>query len=139
MTTFDRTTYLATRSVRAARPSRPTVAEALEPAGLVLLRIRCDWDRNGRPFHQVVGYTATFVRLDFEAAVQAALLIDAFAAHPDINWIKDHQICLLHGGVRAAPDAYELGGDPAEDLTFGGTAPVYARPLIPAQRSEAAA
>lgn len=135
---MSRLDYLAGRAERTTRKG-PTVAEALDLAGLTLLRIRAHWDRNGRIWHDVHGYTAAFVRLTFEPEVQADLFIWAMAEFPGINWIKDHDVHLTHGCIHAAPDAYELGGDPAEDRTFGGTAPVYARPLIPAQRSEAAA
>jgi hypothetical protein len=112
-------------AVPSGTASGPTVADSLALDGLVLLRIRCRYDRRFKARHEVLGFTVTFGRLTFEPEVQAVLFADAQADFPGIDWRLDHQIWLTTGCIHAAPDAWEDGFIPEDTRTFGGSAPVY--------------
>lgn len=132
----SRLDYLAGRDQRAARKG-PTLADALDPAGLERLRIRCHWDRNLRPWHDVVGFTASFVRLQFEAEVQADLFIWALTEFPGIDWTRDHEVVLATGVIHAAPDADQAGFIPDDEFTFGPCLPAVYVQISPGREAAA--
>lgn len=127
----------AAPSGAAARPVR-TVADAMDPDGIVCIRIRARNYASGlRIHHDIVCFNDRFDRvllsanpaaeLDEHAAL-LTLMLDAF---PGIDWTRDHQIVISGDGttIHAAPDVDEPGFIPEDDATFGAPRPpVYAAP-----------
>lgn len=118
----------------AAGPAR-TVADGMDPDGIVCIRIRARYDRNSRIRHDVVCFNARHDRMLLatnpaeELSERAALVVAMFDAFPGIDWTRDHQILLGDDGtnVWSAPDVDEPGFIPEDDATFGALRPpVYA-------------
>lgn len=126
--TWNRLEYLAGRDQRAAlRPVGPSLAEALADRGIALIRIRARVDRAGRRWHDLSTFTAAYRRLYFHqtdyAADRAAredLAAMVIASWPAVDWTRDHQLVVATGEVQFAPESWEHGAIPEDDLGFGG-------------------
>lgn len=119
--------FLATRDERAAAASaaaRISVAEALDPADVVMLRVTCQRDQaNGRRW-TVVGYTHRHVEVRYDRDEQAELFAWLRDRHPGVDWHVAHQADLRPGGgIHAAPLAEDDGYLPEEDHSFGEPRP----------------
>jgi len=73
----------------------------------------------------VHAYDAGFDRVLLTAAAVAELGRLLEAARPDLSWIRGHDYELDRGMWRASPRPGEPGAVPADDRTFGGSAPVF--------------
>lgn len=116
----------------AARGARRTVGEAMDPDGIVCIRIRAyGWTGGARTRHTIRCYDAQFgeVLLSTDPAAEVAereqLLAAMLAAFPDVDWTRNHQILLGGDGtaIWAAPDVDEPGFIPEDDRTFGALRP----------------
>jgi hypothetical protein len=73
----------------------------------------------------VHAYGPTFDRMLLAATAVAELGRLLEAARPDLSWIRGHDYELNTGMWRASPRPEEYGAVPADDRTFGGSAPVF--------------
>lgn len=133
MTAFNRLEYLATRDERAsARPSGPTVEQVLNRRDVIVFRIRTGLDRRGVRWHELRAYTERFDVIEFDYAdaradneIRLALLALLFEQYAHVDWSRGHDVYVLTGEIRRSPLDNEAGWLPDEDLTFGGSEPVY--------------
>jgi hypothetical protein len=141
---LNRLDFLTSRDERAAAASaapRVTLADDLADREIALIRIRYRADRSFRRYHDLAAFTASFRWLwfhptDFNAdhTARDELAAMVFDAWPTVDWFRDHQIVVATGEVQAAPEAWEHGSIPEDDLAFGGGRAVYlaARTAVPA-------
>lgn len=126
---MDRITYLLTREGRAAaRPSGPSLADALADREVAVVRIRQRFDARFRPYHGLTAWSRNYRRIDFDPASPAAdqaqrqaLIAWYLEIYPDVDWSRDHQLIIATGEIQTAPDAWETGWLPEDDRTFAGT------------------
>lgn len=112
--------------ITGAAPAGPTLAEALADTDMAMIRIRCRHDQRGIRYHDLTAYSAAYRRIwfdvadrDADLAIRAELITMVFNAWPAIDWTRDHQILLATGTVTAAPESWEEGFLPEDDLSFG--------------------
>jgi len=117
---MDRLDFLTTREQRATEQPRRTLGQALAERTPVLYRIRIQYDRAGGRRFELEAWTADFKGCEAPAGVTAHSLM---AAHPEINWWREHQIDATTGAVYAMPEPAEDGFLPAEDRSFGERRP----------------
>jgi hypothetical protein len=95
---------------------------------IAVVRIRARYDRRFHMWHDLVAWTASYRRVEFDWADRAAdqahrntLIAWYMELHPQVNWRIDHQLLVATGQIQAAPDAWEAGWLPENDRQFGGT------------------
>lgn len=111
---MDRLTYLGSRDRRATEQPGRTLAEALATDVPVWLRIRVQYSRGGTRLHTLHAWTARHTPCAPGTTVQ-----QLHAAHPGIDWLRDHDVDTVTGTVYATPEPHEDGWLPETDGTFG--------------------
>lgn len=113
--------------------SGPSLADALADRDIACIRIRARYDARFRMYHDLAAWTEQFRRVhhldpaghDADQTRRAELIAWYLELYPTVNWSLDHQIDLRTGEITAAPDAWEPGFIPEDDLTFNGAPAVY--------------
>ena len=111
---MDRLTYLTTRDQRAADQPRRTLGQALAERTPAWFRISIQYSRGGSRVYTLQAWTADYRGCDAGTTWQQLR-----AAHPDIDWWRDHDIDAVTGRVYATPEPHEDGFLPEKDRTFG--------------------
>lgn len=134
---MNRLDWLASRDERARATAataapRVTVEQVLDRRGVVVLRMRRRYDRNGIGRHELVAFTARFDRIEFDYTdraaddkIRASLIELLLEQYPHIDFSRDHDVYLNEDRIMSAPDAWEPGFTPEDDQCFGGGPAVY--------------
>lgn len=121
---MNRLRTLRTGTARTAGLAAAIRAAADNPS-IVMVRLQLKWNGNHRPYRLVLAYDRQFQRIGLDDDAIDAIDLLIRSGRQDIDWRQDHDWHLDTGMLRRSPLIEDHGAIPEDDLTFGGTAPVF--------------